>query len=123
MENPMGWGPVEKTIHEARLMWEHGRERQMVGFSMEMQIANALRDAGLVHDPSKRTALVHKDFLDATIKKFEARETALRDWISSREGAETFLREWVKPYFGEDACDAVTAVQRALCALLGEDSV
>lgn len=49
MENPMSWGPVEKTIHKAFLEWEN-RPVGLCGWSLEMTIANALRQEGLVVD-------------------------------------------------------------------------
>ena len=50
MENPRTWGPVEKTIHEAFKKWEQGTEQMLCGLSLEMTIANALREAGLVRE-------------------------------------------------------------------------
>lgn len=40
--------------------------------------------------------------------------------IESREWAESFLSEWVKPYFGEDADDAIACVQRAAKGALAQ---
>ena len=37
-------------------------------------------------------------------------------YIESPEWASAFLAEWVKPYFGDDALDAVANVQRVMTA-------
>lgn len=40
--------------------------------------------------------------------------------VGAREWAEKFLAEWSRPYFGEDAKDAVACVQRATVATLAQ---
>lgn len=52
MENPASWGPVEQTIHREYQQWLSDRDAGMVGASLAMCIANALRKAGLL-DPDQ----------------------------------------------------------------------
>lgn len=48
MENPVYWGVIEHTISRALTEALEARERGLVGASMEMTIAVALRGAGLI---------------------------------------------------------------------------
>lgn len=50
MENPRSWGPVEQTINTAFVKWDQAQSQGIIGGSLEMTIANALRDAGLIVD-------------------------------------------------------------------------
>ena len=50
MENPMSWGPVEKTISKALTESLEARAKGICGWSTEMVIANALREAGLINE-------------------------------------------------------------------------
>jgi hypothetical protein len=49
MENPMSWGPVEKTINKAYQEWYEGHQAGVCGLSLAMTIANALRWEGLIN--------------------------------------------------------------------------
>lgn len=48
MENPASWGPVEQTIHREYQQWLSDRDAGLVGASLAMRIATALRKAGLI---------------------------------------------------------------------------
>jgi hypothetical protein len=48
MENPASWGPVEQTVHREYQQWLSDRDAGMVGASLAMRVANALRSAGLI---------------------------------------------------------------------------
>lgn len=48
MENPATWGEAERVIHDAHEQWHQGRDGGVVGWSLAMSIAEALRKAGLL---------------------------------------------------------------------------
>jgi hypothetical protein len=50
MENPATWGRAERVISDAYEDWWKGHSRGRVGLSLARQIADALRNAGLLRD-------------------------------------------------------------------------
>jgi hypothetical protein len=50
MENPGSWGEAEKIIDAAHKKWWGNRDKGKIGLSLPRQIADALRDAGLLNE-------------------------------------------------------------------------
>lgn len=50
MENPDTWGQAEKVIHKAHQDYWTARREGKIGLSLPLQVANALREAGLLRD-------------------------------------------------------------------------
>lgn len=59
MESPFSWGQAERVINEAIKQAERAREEMRMGFSMTMQIANALRREGLLVDEPEDKQVGH----------------------------------------------------------------
>jgi hypothetical protein len=51
MENPATWGRAEGIISRAYAEWSESRNKGIIGLSLARQIADALRDAGLLIEP------------------------------------------------------------------------
>lgn len=49
-ENPATWGPLEKAIAEALKQADEGRAAGRIGLSTVRQIADKLRETGLVKE-------------------------------------------------------------------------
>lgn len=54
MENPATWGPAEKIIAEVHQAWiknlHKPADERVIGLSLYRQIADALREAGLLSE-------------------------------------------------------------------------
>ena len=53
MENPATWGAAENTIDKALKQAERDRRLGIIGWSLPKQIAEALREAGLLREQVK----------------------------------------------------------------------
>ena len=54
MENPATWGPAEKIINKVYIDWVENlhkpADERVTGLSLYRQVADALREAGLLKD-------------------------------------------------------------------------
>jgi hypothetical protein len=53
MENPATWTKAERVVQDALDEAARGREQMVFGFSTAQQITNALREAGLLREPTE----------------------------------------------------------------------
>jgi hypothetical protein len=54
VENPATWGPAEKIINKVYIDWVENlhkpADERVTGLSLQRQVADALREAGLLKD-------------------------------------------------------------------------
>lgn len=62
VENPQTWGPLEKAIDEAMREADDARAAGRIGLSRVRQIADKLREQGLVNEPRHESSpALHPD--------------------------------------------------------------